>query len=1083
VDVLKASIGQTSTSTLQDAATKDVMEISEKCSETATELQKELSKLQLDSKSDLRRVIRKTFQAMRRKSFIEKVQKELKEYQRILDTRILVKLDAHALQQREDFRNLDQNVRDLAVKMNEGRNTFAQLLADNRQAVLDHIDRGFAKHAQLNADIDAQQQFKKSLFFPEILSRQEQISEAHRGTCRWIFSAPNTKLKPPRDSTSDNTSTIREQIDTDNSKTDKDNDSDNDSGINIETDESTRKGLVDGSDESLPPDGGMNTNYRRSQPWSSFVDWLEHGEGIYWVSGKPGSGKTTLMNYITSENRTKEVLEKWADGCDLVMASFYFWKPGTDLQKSFQGLLRSLLYQIADQRDDLIHIMMNGQASLAKGPTESLGSLGMHEWTVKRLLSVLRHFFIQKPSSVRICFFIDGLDEFDGEEDELLEIIHFISQTAQVKICVSSRRLPIFLQAFQDSPQLNQQDFNRADIEKTANDKLRPKLKSSFPSEKEETESMIKDVCNKAQGVFLWLDLTIKALVNAIRNGDTMEELSVRLQTTPDTIEGLYRHMLNRLDKLYLATAAKYFRFLKEARFNVGGPWTLLGFVCVDYPLWQRVLNNDLAYFESSEFFDTCHKIENRILTRCAGLVEINDHPNVPKRMIIYEEETPEQRTHQVEGFVSRHFREVNFIHRSVLDYLETHQQEFFQTPNWRLEARLAHARSQLGEMSVIPIVKSELYEEGGFVRIGTSIIRLMGTLAAVDETEATGTADRALEHAACEMVDQTFQVIQQVHVNLNCSVTPWYEEYFQSDFVGFNRWEHDSLPFHDCQGFAAYFSCRNFVSHYLSLHNCSLEECDYLLTCTVVGLAERLEPNEECNRYYAVIEELVRRGANPNLLMHVRSWEMYDSLCEVSAFGMAFQYLIRNLRDTDRDRRPPGFYISFMKTLLSHGADVNTSVFSDYSANREAELTKSETLLKVGLEESPLSYMERHMTSEGSDPLKETGNLLRSHGALQRRRCRLIGFIDYVENESSEVQLVWSPCYRLSQEQSNRIFESYEWKFESHYRFEPQETRPSTDALTRVATEIRPSLTEADIVDNSTYVLRSSFKSEVGET
>ncbi|KAF7510814.1 hypothetical protein GJ744_005914 [Endocarpon pusillum] len=311
VGVLKASIGQTSTSALQDAATKDVMEISEKCSETAAELLKELSKLQLDSKSDLRRVIRKTFQAMHRKSFIEKVQKELTEYQRILDTCILVKLDAHALQQREDFRNLDQN------------------------AVLDHIDRGFAKHAQLNADINAQQQFKKSLFFPEILSRQEQISEAHRGTCRWIFSTPNTKLKPPRRNTSDNTSTIREQIDTGNSKTNKDNNGDNDSGNNIGTDESTRKELVDGSDESLSPDGEMNNNYKRSQPWSSFVDWLEQGNGVYWINGKPGSGKSTLMNYITSEHQTKEVLTKWADGCDLVTASFYFWKPGTDLQKSF----------------------------------------------------------------------------------------------------------------------------------------------------------------------------------------------------------------------------------------------------------------------------------------------------------------------------------------------------------------------------------------------------------------------------------------------------------------------------------------------------------------------------------------------------------------------------------------------------------------------------------------------------------------------------------------------------------------------------------------------------------------------------
>jgi hypothetical protein len=30
-------------------------------------------------------------------------------------------------------------------------------------------------------------------------------------------------------------------------------------------------------------------------PWPSFVDWLENGSGFYWITGKAGSGKSTLM--------------------------------------------------------------------------------------------------------------------------------------------------------------------------------------------------------------------------------------------------------------------------------------------------------------------------------------------------------------------------------------------------------------------------------------------------------------------------------------------------------------------------------------------------------------------------------------------------------------------------------------------------------------------------------------------------------------------------------------------------------------------------------------------------------------------
>jgi hypothetical protein len=164
--------------------------------------------------------------------------------------------------------------------VNQGQNTVAKLLADHGQAICAHIDR----QTEADRDLRAQQQFKNSLFFPEILARQEQIPEAHRGTCRWIFQLPER-----------------------------------------------RNGQV------------------QVGQWSNFVDWLEHGKGVYWINGKAGSGKSTLMNYITNEPRTEEALTTWADSTELLTPSFFFWNAGTVLQKTYQGLLRSLLFQIADR--------------------------------------------------------------------------------------------------------------------------------------------------------------------------------------------------------------------------------------------------------------------------------------------------------------------------------------------------------------------------------------------------------------------------------------------------------------------------------------------------------------------------------------------------------------------------------------------------------------------------------------------------------------------------------------------------------------------------------------------------------------
>ena len=35
-----------------------------------------------------------------------------------------------------------------------------------------------------------------------------------------------------------------------------------------------------------------------NQSWSDFTKWLQDGEGVYWIKGKAGSGKSSLMKYM-----------------------------------------------------------------------------------------------------------------------------------------------------------------------------------------------------------------------------------------------------------------------------------------------------------------------------------------------------------------------------------------------------------------------------------------------------------------------------------------------------------------------------------------------------------------------------------------------------------------------------------------------------------------------------------------------------------------------------------------------------------------------------------------------------------------
>lgn len=117
------------------------------------------------------------------------------------------------------------------------------------------------------------------------------------------------------------------------------------------------------------------------------------------------------MKYIVHEPLTGQYLSDWSPNARLLFTSFFFWNLGTRLQKSVAGLLRSLLHQIAEQWECMVDL--SSDESNDSGTLELLRT-----WTDQRLLSTLKRFLDQKPTTVVFCTFIDGLDEIAEDEDQ-----------------------------------------------------------------------------------------------------------------------------------------------------------------------------------------------------------------------------------------------------------------------------------------------------------------------------------------------------------------------------------------------------------------------------------------------------------------------------------------------------------------------------------------------------------------------------------------------------------------------------------------------------------------------------------------
>lgn len=104
---------------------------------------------------------------------------------------------------------------------------------------------------------------------------------------------------------------------------------------------------------------GETFNWAYDDSSVGLSEWLQKGTGIFWINGKPASGKSTLMKYLHQDPRTHELLRAggWQSRARLTTASFFFHYRGTNMQKSFEGLLRSLVSQILEQESTLLGLL------------------------------------------------------------------------------------------------------------------------------------------------------------------------------------------------------------------------------------------------------------------------------------------------------------------------------------------------------------------------------------------------------------------------------------------------------------------------------------------------------------------------------------------------------------------------------------------------------------------------------------------------------------------------------------------------------------------------------------------------------
>lgn len=599
-------------------------------------------------------------------------------------------------------------------------------------------------------------------------------------------------------------------------------------------------------------------------PWDNFVQWLESGRNAYWINGKAGSGKSTLMSFLCQDARTKDSLRLWSGYKGFLMPKFFFWSGGTLLEKSIEGLLRSLIWQI-----------LNDLPDLDIGFAQPIAA-----WTERRLRTTLQQILQLALNSHPLCFFIDGLDEFGGEQDELVSFIQQAVQGTDVKVCLSSRPYRVFEKAFESSAKLRLQDLTRKDIQKFLFDKFQGMEQAPGITLQHSLrlEDVTERILERAEGVFLWVSLAVRDQLHGFRNGDSPAQLEERLENLPNEVEGIYAHMLSQIEKCYRGEASQLLQVALHGTKD-SGDRTLLGFALAFQGRLDAILRSSDSLPEL-ELITISQSIRERIGITCAGLLEIHDDRrdgpsdrfDGPSHRFNDDEltldaggEVTNDQILHLESHVT-----VNFVHRTAIDFL--------RDPSQGGAFLKAHIPENFDpQVSYVKVSLAKLRLFG--VQCSGYVDDIMGQMWEAEND--TGVAQEQL----CELIDDVMSKTDSKHPDWRpdshwctrwgglSNLLSWDDQATEVE-VSPQSSSKDSLysirKELDFLAFAAWNALSRYVLQVLHSQKVPLETgaANCLLFCSECPIGMSLQEVDE--RYMAGIiltGECLRQGGNPNMV------------------------------------------------------------------------------------------------------------------------------------------------------------------------------------------------------------------------
>lgn len=394
-----------------------------------------------------------------------------------------------------------------------------------------------------------------------------------------------------------------------------------------------------------------------AQSWifvhQKYQEWLSHPQGMLWLKGNPGTGKSTLMALIKHDI---EVHRRGQSEC----ISHFFDRNGHSLQKSKLGMFRSLLHQMYRKSvhgRDMILKVFQEKRRIAGEPVKDW------DWQLAELEALFSDVVVVASQQTEVIILIDALDEAFGDESgirrtaqHLVGYLNMLKEKAEksngyVKICISCRNYPGINTS--DALELVAEEENEDSIRTFVTDALRMYVEDWTCEPERVRSALIEMIVQKANRQFLWVNIRVPMVIAGLNDGThSFDSIHRVLEAESSTLYDLYESVLTvNVSKRSRSVSSAILRWIVFAERPLSLAELRCALQCEDLGL----ADNDLEYGHDLK---GDQRVEKLTKSSSGGLAYVSRHGTTES------------------------WTTIRFVHQTVYEYIQTRGLKWLQTPN-----------------------------------------------------------------------------------------------------------------------------------------------------------------------------------------------------------------------------------------------------------------------------------------------------------------------------------------------------------------------------------------------------------------